>query len=238
MSARIPDSPDVPADLGPGPVPRRPAAQVASTPGASAGLAARLQALADSRPAGGFVIRDLFRSLAGRGHAALVIVLSLPFCLPVPFFGLSTVFGGLLAFFGLRIAFGRRPWLPRWIMGKPVHAETLVRLADRMGHLEKRMHGILRPRHTHLCRNRWWHVSHGLTITTMALLLALPLPIPFSNLVAALPILILGLGLLEDDGLFVVLGYVVAWVGLAVFVALVWFSGLGLERFFESFRGG
>ena len=201
-------------------------------------LSERLHALIETNPAGEFRIRNLFESLAGRGQAALVVVISLPFCLPVPLLGLSTPFGLILAFIGLRIAFQRRPWLPRWLLDKPLRAETLAKLAARCVSLERRLHRWLLPRWPVFCRHPWGRFSHGLTIAVLAVLLALPLPIPMSNVACALPILLLGLGLLEDDGLFVALGYAGGWVTLALFVAVSWMGGLGLEHLWASWRPG
>ena len=54
----------------------------------------------------------------------------------------------------------------------------------------------------------------------LAILLALPLPIPFSNLLAAIPILLISLALLEEDGAFLIAGYVAAIPCTAFFAAL------------------
>lgn len=194
-------------------------------------LSARLHALLEDEPAGGFRLRDVFESLAGRGHAALLVVLSLPFCLPIPLLGLSTVFGPVLAFIGLRIAFARRPWLPHWVLDKPIKAETVRALAAKSVALEHRTRKVLRPRWLQLCRLPLALRSHGVTIAVLGLLLALPLPIPFTNLPFAIPILLFGLALLEDDGLFIGVGYAAAWIAIGIFIGMVWAGRVGIEHF-------
>jgi hypothetical protein len=199
-------------------------------------LSVALHELATLAPHERLHLRDLFETLAGRGHAALLVVLAFPFCLPVPLPGLSVVFGVILAFVGLRIAFARRPWLPRWILARPLRREILVGLANRLASFEKRTSRMLRPRIVYLCRDVRMHRVSGIVIAILGALLALPLPIPFTNIPAALPILLLGLGLLEDDGLFVIFGYATAFFAFGIFVALFWFGGVGLDHIIKAWR--
>ena len=51
--------------------------------------------------------------------------------------------------------------------------------------------------------------------------LALPLPIPGSNLIFIVPIVLYAIGLLEDDGLLIVLGHVGSVVNVTL-VLLLW----------------
>lgn len=199
-------------------------------------LSASLLELAGATPVGELRVRHLFEGLAGRGHAALLVVLSLPFCLPIPLPGLSVAFGLVLAFVGLRIAFAQRPWLPAWLLNKPLRHETLLMLARRLAGFERRMQKTLRPRIVVLCRDPRMHRLNGLVVALMGALLALPLPIPFSNIPVALPILLIGLGLLEDDGLFLIAGYAAAFFGLGVFVALFWFGNVGIEHIIHEWH--
>jgi hypothetical protein len=79
-----------------------------------------------------------------------------------------------------------------------------------------------------LVQNPSLHVAHGLTITALAVLMALPLPIPFTNL-AAYPILAFGFGILEDDGFMVALAYLLRLFCFSFFIALAWFGKTGLS---------
>jgi hypothetical protein len=54
----------------------------------------------------------------------------------------------------------------------------------------------------------------------MALLLLLPLPIPFTNVLPALPIVLITLGMMERDGAFIAAGYLGGFFTLGVFVVL------------------
>jgi hypothetical protein len=199
-------------------------------------LSTALTELAAKHAGGALCFRDLFENLTGRGHAAVLIVLGLPFCLPIPLPGLSVVFGIVLVFVGLRIGFGHRPWLPGWLLDRPLKQESLLGLARGLALFEKRTNKLLRPRLLILCRDPRIHRLNGILVALMGALLALPLPIPFTNIPAAIPILMLGLGMLEDDGLFVVFGYAGAFFAFGLFVALFWFGGVGLGHILDEWQ--
>ncbi len=56
--------------------------------------------------------------------------------------------------------------------------------------------------------NSWWGSRIiGICLAWDALLMSLPLPIPLTNLLPAHTILFLSIGLLESDGLFILIGY-------------------------------
>src|SRR6266446_9380201 len=60
-------------------------------------------------------LAELKQALKGRGSAMLLILLALPFCfVAIP--GLSMPFGIAICLIGVCLAFGREPWLPRFIM--------------------------------------------------------------------------------------------------------------------------
>ena len=71
-----------------------------------------------------------------------------------------------------------------------------------------------------MCSPRAAKVVHGLMIFILGLFLALPLPVPLSNITAAWSILLISLGILEDDGLIVGIGYLAALSTAAIFVFL------------------
>jgi hypothetical protein len=195
-----------------------------------------LEALATKETAENLVFRDLFENLTGRGHAALLVVFALPFCLPIPVPGLSVAFGVVLMFVGLRIAFGHRPWLPRWVLDRPLKRKILLGLAHGLGRFERRTSKMLRPRLVVLCRDSRVQRANGILVALMGVLLALPLPIPFTNIPAAIPILLIGLGLLEDDGLFIIFGYAASFLAIGLFIGLFWFGGVGLRHIREEWR--
>lgn len=154
----------------------------------------------------------------------LALLLSLPFCQPVPLAGLSTPFGLMLAAIGWAMAWGRPFRVPARLATVRVphtFVPLLLRVAARMvGWLEAH----LRRRRAGLARSPAWRRVHGIVIVFWSVMLALPLPIPFSNVFSALPIPLLAAGLLEDDGVMVARAYVASLLCAAYWLALVFFG--------------
>jgi len=196
---------------------RRGGVEALNRQGAISGVVQRLEHRLGNR---GISIGELMLALEGKGHAAIIAILAMPFCLPVQIPGLSTPFGIILIFTGLRISFGQAPWLPGWLLVRKIPPPTTEGLLEGLRKLAVPAEKVLHPRLSVLCRNPFLHRVHGVLIAFLAILLALPLPIPFSNLLAAIPILLMALALLEDDGVFMIAGYLAAIPCILFFGAL------------------
>lgn len=178
---------------------------------------------------GALSVGEILEILSGRGKAAVLIVLSIPFCQPLQIPGASTFFGLFVSFIGLRMAFGKRFWLPKKVLLKKVSGRTLQKIAKKVLLLTGKMKAFIHPRWVWMFSPSAMKIANGLMICFLGLFLALPLPIPFSNLTAAWAIFLMALGILEDDGLLVILGYGVAFITAAVFAVLAISIKLGLS---------
>src|SRR5690349_1931981 len=88
---------------------------------------AALSALADQGdPTLGAIVQEMGR----RGHAMVILFLTLPFSLPLPVWGLSTPFGIAIAFTALHMMVTNRLWLPARIAQRPVPARTVRAISD------------------------------------------------------------------------------------------------------------
>jgi hypothetical protein len=165
----------------------------------------------DDRP--GLTLGTLVNRAAEAGFGFVVGVLAL---IAIPFFGLSTPFGLAIALVSVQLAFGRkRPWLPRRARARVLSMRMLDRV---LGIVERRLGWLVtstRPRWEPLIMPR----VVGLAITFLALGLALPLPIPGSNLIFIIPILIYSIGLLERDGVWILVAHVCTLVDLVLALA-------------------
>lgn len=175
-------------------------------------------------------LRRIVEILHGRGFDVLVIILVLPFCQPIPLPGLSTPFGLALMFFGFRIALRQRPWLPAWLLRREISHETLTKIVRGAVAAARRLEKIVHPRLRFM--KQWWSFNavNGLAIVSSSFLLMLPLPIPFSNTIPAWSILLLALGMMEEDGAVILLGYLAAGAAWT-YIATLWMVGqAGIER--------
>ena len=165
-------------------------------------------------------LREVIHSLRGRAYTLLVILLALPFITPIPLPGLSPPFGLAIAFIALRLALGQRPWLPMKLQRKQLPAGFFDRVFAVAGKVIALLETFLRPRLALISAPGAMLQLHALFILISALVLLLPLPIPFSNTFPAWTILLLAAGMLERDGLFILLGYVTFVLGTAYFMLL------------------
>ncbi|MBL0218327.1 MAG: exopolysaccharide biosynthesis protein [Myxococcales bacterium] len=155
-------------------------------------------------------VGELVDKAAEGGFGFLVGILSL---IAIPFFGLSTPFGLAIVLIGGQMMLGRStPWLPKRARKRELKIEMLDRVTTI---LAKRTRWIARS-----TRRRWELAIRprliGLGIVLLALGLALPLPIPGSNLVFLIPLFIYSVGVLERDGMWIVVGHIATLVDLAL----------------------
>lgn len=159
-------------------------------------------------------IMDLIALLGGRGRAALILLFALPNVLPAPP-GLSGLLGLPLVYLSVQMILGRAPWLPRFIgaraMPRPRFAQLVARLGPWLGRAER----LLRPRWQPLAGHMAERVV-GLLILVLSAVLSLP--VPLGNVLPALAICLIALGIMERDGVWVVAGTVVG-IGSLVLVA-------------------
>ncbi len=164
-------------------------------------------------------IEELMQSLHERGFGLLMAVLVLPNCVPVPIPpGMSTVFSIPLLFLSTQMLIGLdHPWLPLWLRRKRVGHGILARavriIAPKMRWLEK----FLRPRLSFASSKTGERVV-GLFWLIFALDIAVPLPA--TNFVPGISTLVMALGLLNKDGVVMLIGAVIGSIYTVILMAL------------------
>ncbi|MBS0656759.1 MAG: exopolysaccharide biosynthesis protein [Verrucomicrobia bacterium] len=178
-------------------------------------------------------LANIVEVLQGRGFNLLILLITIPFCQPVPLPGLSTPFGLVLLLFGVRIALGKEPRLPRRLLDYRVPHATLAKLVNAALVVARRLERLTKPRLVFFHTWRAFEIASGLAIAINAFLFMLPLPIPFSNGLPALSMLLITLGRMEGDGYAIVLGYIVTILTLAYFALIGWGGTEGLQWLFK-----
>ena len=165
-------------------------------------------------------LREVLEVTSHRGYIVLLILLAIPFCTPIPLPGISTPFGLVIAFIGLRFALGQKAWLPARLLDVKLPPRFLPRVLQATAKLVRGLERFLKPRLCGMLRWRFTHRVIGAIICAAGLLLTLPVPIPFSNALPALAILLLAAALLEEDGCVALLGGVIFVVAVGFFTAI------------------
>jgi hypothetical protein len=178
-------------------------------------------------------LAELKQALKGRGSAMLLILLALPFCfVAIP--GLSMPFGIAICSIGACLVIGREPWLPRFIMHWRLSTGRSSQLLTGAIKVARQLEKFVRPRFAFLHAGPGMLRLIGLGIVIASLGLMLPLPIPFSNSIPAWAVVLLAVGMMEKDGLCVLLGHLTA-MGTWVFIGLTSaFAVGGFQRLLDS----
>jgi hypothetical protein len=193
----------------------QPAPTTASTNPPQRRLADDLDALLKDANGQSITLGRMIEVLGDRGHAVLIIILTAPFLvLPIP--GISTAFGAAIFMLGACVMLSIRPWLPKFIARRELTNEKLQRLVHGVERVLKKVEKLLKPRLSALT-SRAWHWSIGLSLCAAAVALALPIPIPWNNVPPAVVLMFLAFGLLERDGVTLLIGHVlnvILWIVL------------------------
>ena len=167
-----------------------------------------------------FSIEEILGILSGNGRILFLIFLSLPFCLPLQIPGLSIPFGLSVAFIGFRMAFAKRIWLPKKVLFKTVPSATVQQISQKFLKILTKIERLTRPRLRWLSKHKIMHICNGFLFVLLGIVLALPLPVPLTNLLAGWAIFLLSIGLLEDDGIFILIGYFISLLTILFFILL------------------
>ena len=133
--------------------------------------------------------------------------------------GLSGVLGLPLLYLSVQMMLGRVPWLPSFIGDRSMPRDRFAQLVERLGPWLARAERLLRPRWSLLVSHRAERVLGALCLILAAVL---ALPIPFGNMLPALAICLLALGILERDGVWVAAGMVVGVASIFLVAGVVY----------------
>lgn len=150
-----------------------------------------------------------------RAFGLFLLILALPCCIPF-LYGIPQIVALPLMFVSAQILFGRQtPWLPERLSTREVQTEALSRLAARAEPWLHRIEAVSRPRLATL--------THGPAdrIVGLALVLfsaSILVPLPSTNTVPGFAVVIVAMGLLQRDGILVILGTLLgtAWIGALI----------------------
>jgi len=181
-----------------------------SSPLRTSGLLTALAALPGER----LSVATIIAALKDRVYALLVVLLGLPNCLPMPP-PIPLVCGLVLGFIGIQMLAGRAvPWLPRSLLGRSIGQRELDRAVSRAVPVLIRLERFSRPRLTVLGSAIALPIL-GLLILILALGLVVAAPF-IGQIPLGLAVCLVGLGLVERDGLFIIAGALVGVVGLVL----------------------
>ena len=195
-------------------------------------LGEKLRDIIDNLPPGGVTLAEI-RDLVGRdGLLLLTAFLTIVFLVPVSIPGVSTVFGAAILLIGICRLVGRNLWLPKRIAQRVLPSEKLLSGINRGRVWVDRLERVSRShRMPWLASPGPMDTINNLALVAAAVLLMAPFGlIPFSNTLPALALLFFAIGLLQRDGLFIVLGHLSNLVTVVYFAVLIVGGGAAIRE--------
>lgn len=165
-------------------------------------------------------VGELLDALSDHGFGLLILVPALINAIPGPHIpGFSLPFAIGLIVLGAQLASGRpSPWIPGRVRRWSVTSSGYARFLDRVLPIIRRVEAWLGPRPSWLTEPLGQRVI-GVTVVLLSLVLAFP--IPFGNAPIAFALVVLALGLMEEDSRALSLGLALGGLALAWNAALV-----------------
>lgn len=164
-------------------------------------------------------LSHLVEVMQARAFGALLIVFAFPNMLPAPP-GLAGILGVPLLILSGQMALGIKPWLPQVIGKRSMPRESFAALINRAGPWLARAERLM--------RSRWFWASSEpaqrfLGVMCVIVTILLMLPVPLGNVPPSFAMVVVGLGILERDGLWILVG-VLLCVAASVWVALLGYA--------------
>lgn len=184
-----------------------------------------LQDICD-RPEPNVSIGEIMDEFGPRAFGAALLVFAAPNLLPLPP-GSSTVLGAPLVLLAPQVALGaEHPWLPERVNRQTLRRGDLRGAFGKLIPVLQRVERISRPRLEFLFGPVGDRMI-GVVCTALALVLIVP--IPLGNLLPAAAVSAFALALIQRDGVFALVGYLLTATSICVLV-------LGASVVVASFR--
>ncbi|MDJ1008135.1 MAG: exopolysaccharide biosynthesis protein [Paracoccaceae bacterium] len=180
-------------------------------------ISQRLDALVASAEGKGdtVTLHWILADLHERAFGLFLLILALPCCIPF-LYGIPQIVALPLMFVAVQLLIGRRvPWLPHGLGARQVSTEGLANLARRAGPWLRRVEAVSRPRLAGLTRAP---LDQAVGLALVVFSASILVPLPGTNTVPGFAVVIVSMGLLQRDGVLVLLGSILgaAWIATLV----------------------
>jgi hypothetical protein len=203
-------------------------------------LSAEVEQIFEAEDGAVVTFREILDRISVKSFGVLLPLLALPSALPLPAPGYSTPFGIALVFLAVQVIARREyPWFPERVLRKTIRARGNRRLVSLMVRFLQFFEALVRPRFRFVYTNPVMYRALGVVMLLCGA--SMCIFIPLTNTVPAMGIFLIGIGMIEEDGLAALAGVAVAVVGLALSAAAIgavlYFGSGGAELVKEYIKG-
>ena len=164
-------------------------------------------------PEGRITIGALMDALGDAGLGILLIVFALPSFIPTPGLPVGFVSGTVVALIALQVMIGRHTlWLPERLRNFSMPRDVLVKGAAYLAKPMRFFERWLKPRYSQFTGKT---ARMFLALPIFILAISIVLPIPLGNQAPSVALIAFGFGLIERDGLAILLAIILSVVAMA-----------------------
>jgi hypothetical protein len=181
-----------------------------------------------AQPGERLTVQEILAVLRDRAFALLIVLLGLPNCLPMPP-PIPLFCGLLLVLVAAQIIFGRTaPWLPQALLRRSIARTDIERAVRRAVPVFRRLERFSRPRMTILDNAIALRVM-GIILVILAVGIVFALPPLVGQIPLGIAVCLVGLGLVERDGLVVLGGLAIGSIGVTVSLSFIYAVISGID---------
>lgn len=190
-----------------------------------------LKSLGEKSPEGTTKISEIIEEFHENGILLAIIFFSLPIAVPLPYPpGFTTIIGVPLVVLSIQLLMGStKVWLPEKVNNYELKNSTLIMICNKVVPIIISIERYVKPRFS-FAKTIYTHQFVGFISLISAILVALP--IPFTNAMPALGITIMTLGLLNRDGVVIIMGFIVSIIGALIAISAALASWVALKYLF------
>ncbi|MCS7292206.1 MAG: exopolysaccharide biosynthesis protein [Gloeomargarita sp. SKYBB_i_bin120] len=185
-------------------------------------------------PPAAITVRDILAYTGESSWGMLFAILSFPSALPLPAPGYSTPFGALILILAVQWLAGRTiPWLPPWLLRRQITWHNWTRWVETGIPWLQRLERLTCPRWGVIPKRGHWVLGWLVALMGVSMII----PLPGTNTIPAMGIFCIGLGLIEGDGVFCLVGSLISLIGGAITTSILyalWFGGSNLIEWVKS----
>ncbi|MCB8822352.1 exopolysaccharide biosynthesis protein [Microvirga rosea] len=175
-------------------------------------VSAVLRAVIDGAEGETITIGEIIDAFGERAFGFVLILFSLPNCVPnIP--GIAGIVGTPVLIFGIQMMLGHRhPWLPGFVKRRSVSVAKFKSLIDVAEPRLRWLEGYCKPRLPQL-----FSVMGDRIVGLFAFLVAVSVLIPFpgTNFPPSIALVVVSIAVMEEDGYLLLVGYLIGIAGLA-----------------------
>ncbi|MDD9335343.1 MAG: exopolysaccharide biosynthesis protein [Rickettsiaceae bacterium] len=179
-------------------------------------------------------ISELLVDFHENGLLLTILFFAIPVAIPLPYPpGFTTIVGIPLMILSMQMLLGfRQVSLPSKINNYQISNDILINISDKIVPKIKFVEKYIRPRFSFAASI---YCEQFIGLISLICSIAISIPLPLTNAVPALGITIMALGLLNRDGLTIVLGFITSIVGLIIAFIAISASWISIKYLFNLF---